>query len=85
MEVEWSKGINTLQKIISGCYSINTRRSDTFQKATNIIHDLNRPHIIHNYKLISRDTVKVEMDKLQHSKETNFDDITNFTTEKINK
>lgn len=44
---------------------------------------LNNPHIIHNSKLISRDTLKSELDQVKQLVATKLDDITNFKVNKL--
>lgn len=72
MLIEWRKsnldgwrGITTLENVISKCESIKNRRSDEFLYMIQIVHDIDRPHIIQNYELITKDMLTFESEKIK--------------------
>jgi len=57
------------------------RRGDAYLTMVEIVERLDDPYIIHNYELISRDTLKYELDLLKPSIVVEVDIVANFTAQ----
>lgn len=73
-EVRWSEKIGTLEEIISKCDILRKKKGDAFLTTIEMVHHLNGPHIVHSSELISRDTLKDELDELKKTMAIHFDD-----------
>jgi len=85
IKAAWVGKMRTLEDIISECGNIENKREDVYLKAVANIHGLNGLCITYESGLIAKERLMVDLEKLKQSQEMKFNDINNFSADKISK